>query len=142
VPIPDGVSRKSLILTSIFLGVLCAVMALIPTALDALARATGKPAPSLDPRRAAADLLGTDADAPPTLAEWIRDRTDDDPTQLKLVGTPDPGMGVEERIALLEEAEENQPEVPKQPAPGEKPRRGKAPRQPPEVLPADQPDPE
>lgn len=135
-------SRKSVILSSVVLVLLCAVMALIPTLVNSISGANGSGGSALDPRRAASELLGTDAGAPPTLAEWIRDRTEDDPTQLKIVATADPEMSIEERVRLLEEAEQNQPEVPQAGDP-EKARRSrkKTPGQPPEVLPADEPNP-
>lgn len=119
-------------------------MALLPTAINALARATGTAAPSLDPQRAAAELLGAETDTPPTLSEWVREHTDDDPTQLKIVGTSDPDMSAEERIRMLEEAEKNEPDVPKvdpKKADASKSKHKRATRRPaapPKVLPPDE----
>lgn len=132
-------SRKSLIKSCALLAALCAVLALIPTAIRALDQASLGPGLPLDPRQAAASLLGADADDPSTLADWLGKRGADDPAQLKILATSDPEMSAEERARLLEEAEKNRPALPK-PEDGAPGTRRRPPPAPAQVLPPDEPE--
>ena len=104
--------RKTAIRSSLLLVSLCGTLWAIPSAIEALEEGASK-IDALDPGLGR-DPFDPDAPQAPTVSHWLEKRGADG-SELRIVGVADPGLSVEERIALLQEAHANAP------APTEKP---------------------
>lgn len=93
--------RSTIIKTSILLGSLCLSLWMIPASINFL-------------RSTVATRLGThpaDVHAGDIAASLAAQR-DKNPHDLRIIATSDPEASIEQRIAILEEAIANQPDVP------------------------------
>jgi hypothetical protein len=109
--------RRSAIRAGFLIVSLCGTMWAIPPLIESLEEAPSTLGEAGLPEGIDAFTAGGEAPDAPTMSQWLAQRTADtrDAADLRIIGAADPNMTEAQRLALLEEAQENAPKVSENP---------------------------